>query len=81
MMCKHCSRLVKDKNDAPVVHAFFEVLTRAANRKLQEGGFINSVTADDLDISVEMTGVERGHSPVTGHEGILKILQDLASGK
>lgn len=55
-MCKHCARLVEDRVDAPIVHAFFEVLTRASNRKLREQGCVNVLTADDIDIDVRFNG-------------------------
>jgi hypothetical protein len=63
-MCKHCQRLVEDAEDAPVVHVFFELLARKTTRKIRADGYTNTVTADDLDISVNVTGMTLGPDPL-----------------
>lgn len=54
-MCRHCERLVEDADCKPAVHAFMEMAAEKVNRKLAERGISQRVTANDLDVKVEVT--------------------------
>lgn len=53
-MCKHCERIKEDVESIPLIHAFFEDLTKKVNRTLKEEGKNFTVTANDLDIDVKV---------------------------
>lgn len=72
-MCRHCERLVEDACDKELVHAFMARTAEKVNRRLRLEGRKERVTADELDVRIDVClPVRSMPSPV-----LLKIRKDL----
>lgn len=62
-MCRHCERLVEDREHKPLVHEFMALLAEKINRLHRERGIPSTVTADDVEFKADVPNPEyRGPS-------------------